>query len=334
MSAPDPTADRQASWSRYWASGALHSCPGSFRGNYDGALAGFWQRRFADVGVGQRVLEIGAGNGALAQLFLRATAASGTCASLDAVDLARVAPDWLRRRPPAEQARVRFHAGVRAEQLPFPEQHFDVVLSQYGFEYADRVAASAELLRVLAPAGRACLVMHHADSRIVEVAREECAHMASVDGPGGLLECAAVILPYLSMAASDSGRRALREDPAADAARHGLNSAMQGLQQRVDASRYPDLLLELRTALVAVFQRAGSGAEEAARTQLDALVAGLRDSALRQREVVGCALDAAAIAGLAALLADGGRREFVSGLVHHEAGHLLGWSVQLGPRRD
>ena len=42
MSLPDESA-RRAAWSAYWATGGLHSCVGSFGGNYGGAIGGFWR---------------------------------------------------------------------------------------------------------------------------------------------------------------------------------------------------------------------------------------------------------------------------------------------------
>ena len=40
---------RIESWSRYWASGALHSCAGSFDGNYAGSLRAFWNEVFSSL---------------------------------------------------------------------------------------------------------------------------------------------------------------------------------------------------------------------------------------------------------------------------------------------
>ena len=42
-------ARRAQAWSDYWAGGALHSCAGSYAGNYGGAIAAFWREIFADL---------------------------------------------------------------------------------------------------------------------------------------------------------------------------------------------------------------------------------------------------------------------------------------------
>src|SRR3546814_5678640 len=92
---------------------------------------------------------------------------------IDAIDLAQVAPAWVSSQPaPCRQA-LHFHSGVFAEALPFDDNSFDLVTSQYGIEYCDDVRTTPEVARVLAPDGRVALLLHHADSRLAQVAREE-----------------------------------------------------------------------------------------------------------------------------------------------------------------
>src|SRR3546814_16929036 len=73
---------------------------------------------------------------------------------------------------PCRQA-LHFHSGVSAEALPFDDNSFDLVTSQYGIEYCDDVRTTPEVARVPAPDGRVALLLHHADSRLAQVAREE-----------------------------------------------------------------------------------------------------------------------------------------------------------------
>src|SRR3546814_1512716 len=85
---------------------------------------------------------------------------------IDAIDLAQVAPAWVSSQPaPCRQA-LHFHSGVSAEALPFDDNSFDLVTSQYGIEYCDDVRTTPEVARVLAPDGRVALLLHHADSRL------------------------------------------------------------------------------------------------------------------------------------------------------------------------
>ncbi len=105
----------------------------------------------AGVQPGERVLDVASGPGSTALLL-----AEEFEATVDGVDLAGAS---VRRATEAAEAaglaaRVRFHLGD-AEQLPFPDGAFDVVISECAFcTFPDKSTAAAELARVLAPGGR------------------------------------------------------------------------------------------------------------------------------------------------------------------------------------
>ena len=105
----------------------------------------------ADLRPGERVLDVatGSGNAALA-------AARRYC-EVTGADYVPVLLEKGRERAAVEGLAVDFQEGD-AEELPFPNAAFDVVLSSVGAMFApDQEKVAAELVRVCRPGGRICL---------------------------------------------------------------------------------------------------------------------------------------------------------------------------------
>lgn len=96
---------------------------------------------------GERVLDIACGTGILAREILRRVGPSGRVAGIDpAPGMIEVA----KQNAPA----VEWQEGT-AESLPFADESFDVVVSQFGLMFfTDRTRAIEEMLRVLTSGGR------------------------------------------------------------------------------------------------------------------------------------------------------------------------------------
>jgi SAM-dependent methyltransferase len=102
---------------------------------------------FAGIQAGQQVLDVGCGTGVVA------ITAQRRGANVTGLDLT---PELLKRaqeNAAVADAGVEWHEGD-AENLPFVDSAFDVVLSQFGHMFAPRPEiATREMLRVLKPGG-------------------------------------------------------------------------------------------------------------------------------------------------------------------------------------
>lgn len=319
-----PASDsRKAAWSSYWTQGPMHSCIGSFDDGYTGAIGSFWEARAGEMASGDRVLDLATGNGALPLRFWKR---HGDAIAIDAVDLASLAPPWHR---PDRHPRVRFHAGVAMEALPFPDAAMDWVVSQFGFEYAERDAALDEALRVLAPRGRLAFVMHHAGSVLVSVGREELANLETLLAPGGLLDAASGVAPWIVRARNGEGDVA--GSAAANLARERYNAAMAGLADAVGTSPVPDSLVEGREwvhRLLADPRQRDAGAVQAS---LEAHRAALQGAALRTSEMIAHALDARQAQGLVDRIRAARPANATEVRPLSQAEGLLGWALVSAP---
>lgn len=154
-------AQTESFWVQRLASGAGFCCllgagPGQ-------AIEGFWREVFGATRPGSSVLEIGCGSGEVAVW----AAEAGRRLRIVASDL-HDRPELVRQHPD-----VSFLCHARAEALPVEAGSFDMVVSNFAFEYAaDRGAAAAELARVLRPGGSAALVLHSGDSAVSASSRD------------------------------------------------------------------------------------------------------------------------------------------------------------------
>jgi SAM-dependent methyltransferase len=105
--------------------------------------------RAADLQPGERVLDVACGTGLIARLAAERVGATGSVTGVDiAGDMIDVA-----KSVPAPHA-IDWHI-ADAAALPLPDKAVDVVLCQMGLMFMEnRVAAIAEMARVLVPMGR------------------------------------------------------------------------------------------------------------------------------------------------------------------------------------
>lgn len=109
--------------------------------------------RVADLGPGERVLDVACGTGIGARLAAEAVGSRGAVAGLD------VNPGMLavaRSATPPDLSIEWYESS--AEDMPLADEGFDVVLCLISFQFMrDKAAAAQEMRRVLAPGGRLVL---------------------------------------------------------------------------------------------------------------------------------------------------------------------------------
>lgn len=314
----DTSVRRTRAWSRYWATGAAHSCSGSFALEGDGAVARFWREAFAEVPAGGCILDLGTGNGGLLQIAWNLQE-PGMAWKMVGVDLAEPSPAWF--VPERHAGSIRFHGRTAMEELPLADASVDLLVSQFGIEYADRKRIQAECLRVLGSSGRMALLIHHADSAVSRVAADESRAQAFLLANGGLLDATEALLPYMALA-----RTGRAPGSAGEQARARFNSAMELGANLSDSLSAPDLLIEVASGVQRLLAAATPDTVDALRQRVATLRDELSLARLRTGEQLACAMTESDLDAFLHPLTAAGCRFQTAPL--HEAGHLLAWAVK------
>ena len=140
-------------WSEYWAKGFASSFAGQ---EYEGAIADHWYSTISELADGATVLDLCCGSGSIFRLI---DSEQRRRLNLVGVDYAKL--------PPTDQNDFKLIGETNIEQLPFEDQSFDLVISQFGIEYADINRAIQEAQRVVKSKGRMSFICHHPRSAIV-----------------------------------------------------------------------------------------------------------------------------------------------------------------------
>jgi ubiquinone/menaquinone biosynthesis C-methylase UbiE len=156
-------------WDSYWnKTKTLNSFAEGEQGQgYQGEVAQFWQQVFNQQDKNACVLDLATGNGGLAVLALQ------NCPTFEvyAADLANIAPLQLFDKSDAVYPlleKIHFYGNMAAEQLSFSDAQFNLVVSQFGFEYAEPEPTLAHIYRVLQPGGAFVALIHHHNSFITQ----------------------------------------------------------------------------------------------------------------------------------------------------------------------
>jgi SAM-dependent methyltransferase len=182
----------EAAWSDFWGAGGAgpeSGCLPKALQRIDAVQRRVWAQAATPLRPRARVLDLATGDGAVLGK-IRAHRS----------DLKLIGVDSAERLPPGPRG-VTLKPRVPMEALPFAGGSFDLVTSQFGFEYGDQPAIAREIARVLVQGGQYCLVVHHADGPIVAHNRARRGGLGwAVEGSGLLTQAKALAQARQSVA--------------------------------------------------------------------------------------------------------------------------------------
>jgi len=307
-------------WSNYWDSGFESTFTGHHGSEFFKELDQQWVNLFTEQKDGATIVDLGAGNGALTAKILEADLNSDKSFKIIAIDYSDVesqSPIYN-----TEKIQVKAHTPIEATGLE--AESVDLLVSQYGFEYADHKKATAEVARVLKPGGALQAVVHHRQSEV----SQSCAatHMqVGLCHRSNLTEVCTKLIKRLRKL--DKSKRDPRKDETAESLRDELNKR---------ASRVVDYALELPeqnhvnyfiNELTSLFSDAGKKLSFAQKlTVIQNVEEQAKHLQLRMEAMLKASLDDEGIAELENQLRDKGLQVDSSEVLKHADG-IFAWRI-------
>ncbi|WP_374765261.1 class I SAM-dependent methyltransferase [Yunchengibacter salinarum] len=315
-------------WEDYWQSGHLACClADDLRAGYDGPLASHWRSVFQDMPDGARILDLATGNGGVAMIAADVAAMTGRHFTVTGVDLARIDP--ARHAPQCRDrlAAITFQGGVDVTDLPMPDASVDLVVSQFGVEYAPLDRALDQALRVLAPGGRLHCVLHAGNGRAEQAAERDLA----------LLDTITRMPLHANLRRALDAVTTLRRDggaacqAAADEAVHAFIESLEALNGLL--AHYPNhgTIMTLGRKLMALFEAQESEPPASLMPKIDASEKALTALAARLSMLRDAALSADDMRTVKARLEGHGCHVSARPLLHPEGGDTLAWTLNALP---
>lgn len=224
-------------WDQFWNSGRGACCSVHDGVDYAADFSLPWVEFFADLRDSDSVLDLCTGNGAVLRTALEQSESAGVSVRLDGVDLSQIetgAPDQ----------KITIHPQTSVTELPFGDQVFDYVTSQFGIEYTPLEDACREAIRVLKQGGQGRFVMHAKEGVTTEYAERELADLDELISDIGIFPAAADAIKLMCAAERDqsnSSEQQIAEARVAHALFHDrLATVGETWQQRSATDAYRD----------------------------------------------------------------------------------------------
>jgi SAM-dependent methyltransferase len=310
-------------WNQYWHYDRIASCfDGAGAANYDESIAAGWRGFFEALPAEARILDLCTGNGAAALI----AAETGRRFAVTAVDRADIDPPTYVTRHAEALAAIDFRGATEVEALPFADASFEAAVSQYGIEYSDLSRSLPELARVVAPGGRARLVIHAADGVIAAGARDMLADadllLDDIDLAGSASRCfSALAAVERDPGASGEARRGADESFAA------FQSALERTARHVPAAADRTMVRNSGAVLLDTFTRRGHFDLDQLLAKAGQVETEIRAHRGRLNALIDAALDGAQSAAVAARLEAAGASKSAAAPLHNADG-LIAYVVE------
>ena len=215
------TAQDAASWSNFWQAQIEDAFVASE--HQEDALQALWSEVFLEWRAGDRVLDIGCGNGALSRTLGTFADSEQRPFSYVGIDRAKISGDIEHA---FEFLTTELIGDIPVEEKYFPKASFDRVVSQFGFEYCEMGSVIENMWEWIAEGGSFALLLHSSDSALSAEVRYTLEQMRMAE-ESALLVAVARLLDRL-----DRVGQGANSDPMSEELRELINDICQELDRK------------------------------------------------------------------------------------------------------
>ena len=330
-SAVSPTDHRDAlscpmandQWTTYWRDGVETSFGSQSPAWYERSVVSFWRDRFRELADGSSVLDVAAGNGAVARLAVEAGKDQGNALSVTATDKAELSPA-LEKDPLL--AGIDFHSRMPAERLDLQKESFDLVCSQFGIEYSSPDKALPEIFQVLKPGGDFIILAHNNDSMICANSREEMQQYREVLKSRGYFEKLRQLIAAMGEIGSRADLQKLAANPRSEKHREAFNRLVGKLM-----SKFPQgvVVAHLLSQTNLLFKERVVSPLKAKLAYIDAMEGATKSGQQRLVDLLNAALDQRDLERLKGSAEAAGFRIVAVETLEDGTAGLLAWVIKL-----
>jgi SAM-dependent methyltransferase len=244
-------------WSNYWASGKTSTFGGLDDLASGQSLVELWGSYLGPISPGH-VLDVGCGNGSLGQIILQLAQQQISPIKVTGIDSA-ILPQLDHGT-----ADLTLMGGTAVETLPFEAETFELIVSQFGFEYAAIDEALGEIYRTLKPSGKVLVIGHHRSSWVCRDSFDVIRQMKEAEDSALLISVERLLtrLNELKIAGQSPA-----QDETAEKLRALVNGTVKELEDSAKKHSNPGFTIQFLNSVMTLFKQ-GKGDLEAHRDHL------------------------------------------------------------------
>lgn len=278
---------RIENWSQYWLTSDNSSCVQGID-NEGSDIRTFWKEVADCLEDSSNILDVYTGKGAVIFTLVDYQIKKNVgLSNYVGIDISNISPNIDEKL----KNKIVFTNQTSVYQMPFSDNDFDFITSQFGLEYDLNVKAGNEIKRVLKPHGKLYAVMHAQDSILASVAKEENEHLDflfdEINGLG-ILES---LVPYYVLLKNPANVAKLNNNKDALERRNNFNQMVNELEMLAQKSIAPNLIKNCLEIFHSILNEAKNNGKKATLLKILKLKQSLKDNYARNAELVEASYD-------------------------------------------